>query len=90
MTARRVLLDAPVAADSDHDAVVADKGRADGDTGLLQALLGLEDGMPDVLEVKLGRVRSRRSGLDTVRRSEHVGQAAGKVQSEPSAQNARM
>jgi hypothetical protein len=86
MTARRVLLDAPVAADSDHDAVVADEGRADGDTGLLQALFGLEDGVPDVLEVKLGRVRSGRSGLDTVRRSEHGGRTAGIVQSEPSAQ----
>lgn len=84
MPARRVLLDAPVAADSDHDAVVADESRADGDTGLLQALLGLEDGMPDVLEVKLGRVRGGRGCLDTVRRSEHLGWAAGMVQNEPS------
>lgn len=56
MSARGALLDATVAADSDDDAIVADEGSADRYAGLLESLLGLENGVPDVLQVKVGRV----------------------------------
>ncbi len=72
MPSGRFLLHSSVPSNADDHAVVPHERGADRDARLLEPLLGLEDRMPDVLKVKVGRVRRRR-GLDRFFRGEHCG-----------------